>query len=1055
MALVVNTNVSSLVAQKNLASSKLDLDTAMERLSSGSRINSASDDAAGLTISTRMEAQVRGLNQAVRNANDGISLAQTAEGAMEEVTAMLQRMRELSVQAANGTNNAADLSAIESEVEQLKAEIDRVVETSTFNGEKLLDGSFGTSLQIGYNAGETIALDISSLATTSLGSLSGASSVQAVTDASFEGQQAESTLTRMTFNGNDNYTFVLSLGLDNTANDAGAITEARTLSLNIDANVEQGSAKDVVDKINAAIRGVALDTPNLRSDGSTMDGFDYTDAIRVSYAGNTVTIENRMGGAIQVEAGQANFNNSTGSAGDIDNDGSDDYAFSDTDGTYTAADMYTELTSDGSATIVSGDIADAGGTIQVTSVQSGDDSGSVEQNGTIATGAFVATGLHNTGYAATDDNSPVYDEITSTAAAVGKGNSESYSASSVKFAIFAEAGTGTTAETTSYQASADTTGVTTLSGADTIKFDLKDADGTGTISVDTGTGGFTLTEVVAAINEDLLDTAYVAVVDGDGWEVQRTDSAAFSVTNDTSVITNGGGAYFATSIDGGTNYAELGATASVSASAGTAASVEGSVEIQLQTAAGAAVTSLATGDKFNLEITVGGSTQEIDLTGVTADHGTIQDVVDDLNALAQGPLYFEKSDDGNITAKSYDGSTVTVTQAADYSVAGASKLVHIETLDDADETSKMYLSFLGSDTYTLKFGDSESTEKFTSEIEIDFSDASDYDDIASTLQGHLDILAATSTKAYDFTVSNDNGRILIQEEGGLAFRLSSFESAASGRIAASVPDGQNTTSGESEAAILDDTDYETVVRSQANGGVQQTKVDLTFSDASDTYSFTVSDGTSTAVVDATFVGSINSSDAVVDGDGSNLRAAMISALRASGLDDVIKVEDLNTAAGSGEFGFQLVHTNGREIRIDNFTSLGQGTAKVVAVGSETTGASKFLDDDGGTNPGATVSQLSVSNTSDAASAVTMLDRALEDVNAERASLGAVQNRLEHTINNLTNISVNTSAAQSRIQDADYAIEAANLAKAQVLQQAGTAMLAQANAASQTVLSLLG
>ena len=122
---------------------------------------------------------------------------------------------------------------------------------------------------------------------------------------------------------------------------------------------------------------------------------------------------------------------------------------------------------------------------------------------------------------------------------------------------------------------------------------------------------------------------------------------------------------------------------------------------------------------------------------------------------------------------------------------------------------------------------------------------------------------------------------------------------------------------------------------------------------------------------------------------------------------------------------------------------------------DTTGVSKFLDDNGGGGNSSTVSNIAVTTTSLAADAIDIIDRALEDVNSERSQLGAIQNRLDHTINNLTNISVNVSAAQSRIQDADYAVEAANLAKAQILQQAGSAMLAQANAAPQTILSLLG
>jgi flagellin len=140
MSLYVNTNVSSLNAQRQLSSSSNGLDTAFERLSSGSRINSAADDAAGLQITNRMTSQIKGLDQAVRNANDGISVAQVAEGAMQETTNMLQRMRELVVQADNGVNSDDDLLAIQEEVDQLETEIKRIADTTEFSGKKLLNG---------------------------------------------------------------------------------------------------------------------------------------------------------------------------------------------------------------------------------------------------------------------------------------------------------------------------------------------------------------------------------------------------------------------------------------------------------------------------------------------------------------------------------------------------------------------------------------------------------------------------------------------------------------------------------------------------------------------------------------------------------------------------------------------------------------------------------------------------------------------------------------------------------------------------------------------------
>jgi flagellin len=162
MALGINTNVASLNAQNQLSKSQGMNDQALQRLSSGLRINSAKDDAAGLAISTRFQAQISGLNVAQRNANDGISLAQTAEGALNEITNNLQRIRELAVQSANATNSSSDRQALNDEVSQRLEEIDRISNQTAFNGLKVLDGSFGNqNFQVGANAGETIGIDLS------------------------------------------------------------------------------------------------------------------------------------------------------------------------------------------------------------------------------------------------------------------------------------------------------------------------------------------------------------------------------------------------------------------------------------------------------------------------------------------------------------------------------------------------------------------------------------------------------------------------------------------------------------------------------------------------------------------------------------------------------------------------------------------------------------------------------------------------------------------------------------------------------------------------------
>ncbi|MDO9101984.1 MAG: flagellin [Candidatus Nitrotoga sp.] len=198
MPAVINTNVASLNAQRNLNSSQSALQTSLQRLSSGLRINSAKDDAAGLAITERMTSQIRGLNQASRNANDGVSLAQTAEGGLSEVGNNLQRIRELAIQSANSTNSASDRTSLNAEVTQLLAEIQRVSTTSQFNGQNILDGTFtAAQFQVGANANQTITASTGNSQTSALGSYQVASnSISAVSGTAL-------TAGQLTFNGID------------------------------------------------------------------------------------------------------------------------------------------------------------------------------------------------------------------------------------------------------------------------------------------------------------------------------------------------------------------------------------------------------------------------------------------------------------------------------------------------------------------------------------------------------------------------------------------------------------------------------------------------------------------------------------------------------------------------------------------------------------------------------------------------------------------------------------------------------------------------------------
>ena len=256
MALTINTNIASLNAQRNLGKSQGTLNKSLQRLSSGLRINSAKDDAAGLAISNRMASQVRGLNQAARNANDAISLAQTAEGALQESSSILQRVRELSVQSANDTNTDSDRVSIQAEVSQLISELDRIATTTAFNGKNLLDGTMGTSIfQVGANAGQTISMSINSALAADLGT-------------------AGDVVPGGTFTGAGSIT-------DAVAADQTALTINNVAIDNLGAGVQVGSAKTLAVAINAALTGVTAT--------ATETTFDLGAVTAQAVAGNALT----------------------------------------------------------------------------------------------------------------------------------------------------------------------------------------------------------------------------------------------------------------------------------------------------------------------------------------------------------------------------------------------------------------------------------------------------------------------------------------------------------------------------------------------------------------------------------------------------------------------------------------------------------------------------------------------------------------------------------------------------------------------------------------------
>lgn len=241
--MIINSNISSLNTQRKLASTNVGLSTTMERLSSGLRINSAKDDAAGLSISDRMTAQINGLNQARRNANDGISVAQTAEGAMQTSTDILQRIRTLAVQSANDTNSTADRTALQAEVSQLLSEFDRVATTTQFNGLNLLDGSFSkTQFQVGANANQTISFGIGSSKTTDMASFETGGYANATTAGMMVASQAQSD--GATTGGTANRFYAQTLTIKSKG-------MSGTVDLGASSGLNGMSAKDIASRVNA------------------------------------------------------------------------------------------------------------------------------------------------------------------------------------------------------------------------------------------------------------------------------------------------------------------------------------------------------------------------------------------------------------------------------------------------------------------------------------------------------------------------------------------------------------------------------------------------------------------------------------------------------------------------------------------------------------------------------------------------------------------------------------------------------------------------------------
>ena len=307
MPQVINTNIMSLNSQRNLNTSQEALQVSLQRLSSGLRINSAKDDAAGLAISERFTSQIRGLNQAVRNANDGISLAQTAEGALAESGNILQRIRELSVQSANATNSASDRQALQAEVGQLVQELDRIATNTEFNGQKLLDGTFGTAVfQVGANANQTIQTTTNNFRISQFGNhrIEGVATSATPTNRYAQGDS-------ITIAGNLG-TRTISVDPGSSAKDAAAAVDAKSNETGVSAfaQTETGLSFDATGAYTIDIQS---DNKDFQSISFTLSGTEGNDGLSAAVtAFNDVASKTGVTARLSGDSRNVILTNSTG-----------------------------------------------------------------------------------------------------------------------------------------------------------------------------------------------------------------------------------------------------------------------------------------------------------------------------------------------------------------------------------------------------------------------------------------------------------------------------------------------------------------------------------------------------------------------------------------------------------------------------------------------------------------------------------------------------------------------------------------------------------------------
>ena len=945
MPAIINTNIASINSQRNLSTSQSALTTSLQRLSSGLRINSAKDDAAGLAISERMTTQIRGLNQAIRNSNDGISLAQVGESALGEVTNNLQRIRELSVQAVNTTNSANDRAAINQEVSQRLAEIDRTASQTSFNGQRLLDGSFGSALfQVGANVGETITMNLdTNVRTAAMGKAASATSGVALSTLMSAGSAAVA----------GSYTKADVPGFD-FRNVAAAAATYRTSS------VVPGDYSTVAAKASTYTSGsvAVADYSTIAAKQATLTSGVVSPGDYRTVAATAATWTSATIGAV-TSGHVATLTGITGTTAAIT------FGAGITD----AATMLTDLTSGTNATnlaaagisVTAGSGADAGkliftstitgaGTIGLSGANSADIGGASSHTGTnIDTSANKVFTLQGVGGTATT--------ITI--------NSNITTAASLKSAIDTQLGSS---------------GVTTAlgTGADLGKLVFTSTTaGAGAVTIG-GANGALLTAGSASVAGANIDTSANKV-----FTVQGAGGVAATVTLNSNItsaadlvaaITGQLTGSLAT-VAAGTGV-DAGKVVFTSTTAGAGNVTIGGTNASVITTGGAAVAGAAANTSANKIFTLQGLTgtqTTITLSGNITDAASLKTAIDSqLGASGVTTAVGTGSDAGKLIFSS--------------AVAGAGNVIVGNTALAGHTTDASILTGAGS---------------------LDTAGTAAVDNRAGfTVDGHV---VALSTNVVDQAglvaailagVGGAGGNYNVAASGVSGFSITSKVAGATNPVAVSAFTGLG--------AVDFSTGGTTAVSVAGVDAVAAATLTLAAGDLS------IQNGTSGVQA---ITGTFTSADQLVSAINSSVPGVNASVNSTTGMLELKSAEDITLAgARTGAGGLQ-------------FASLTNAATGNLASG--------------------TVLTVSAAN-----DMIQRVDSALTTISNLRSTFGAMQNRFESVIASLGSTSENLTASRSRIQDTDFAAETASLTRAQILQQAGTAMLAQANSLPNTVLSLL-